>query len=300
MTTKNVKTDLLIPERDPHYIEWGNYDLIEKIIGSGKFFPVWITGHTGNGKTQMVEQVCAKLGRELVRLNMTPETDQDDLLGGFRLSNGSTEFVRGPVTVAMEKGAVLLLDEVDAAHSGRILALQAVLEGKPILLKATGDYIVPKEGFTVIATSNTKGRGSETGHYVGTNIMNAAFLDRFAATVEQEYPPEKIESEILQKYFISYKWKGVTKNHDKKEIHAAATYIQRLIEWAQEIRKSFDNESIDDVISTRSLVNIIKGYSIVEDEITPIKLAVSRYDKQTADAMYSYYEKMNPSAKLTD
>ena len=268
-----------IPSVDKQYVAWGNHRTVEKIVKSKLFYPLFVTGLSGNGKTFMVEQICAKLKREMVRVNITIETDEDDLLGGFRLVDGETIFHKGPVVDAMERGAVLLLDEVDLA-SNKILALQPVLEGKGVYLKKINQWIEPADGFTIIATANTKGKGSESGAFIGTNILNEAFLERFAVTIEQEYPAVATEQKILNKVFTSL---GV----DDSE------FAKKLVDWADIIRKTFYDGGIDEVISTRRLVHISKAFSIFEDGSQAIDLCINRFDDETKEVFKDLYTKID-------
>ena len=268
-----------IPSVDKQYVAWGNHRTVEKIVKSKLFYPLFVTGLSGNGKTFMVEQICAKLKREMVRVNITIETDEDDLLGGFRLVDGETIFHKGPVVDAMERGAVLLLDEVDLA-SNKILALQPVLEGKGVYLKKINQWIEPADGFTIIATANTKGKGSESGAFIGTNILNEAFLERFAVTIEQEYPAVATEQKILNKVFTSL---GV----DDSE------FAKKLVDWAEIIRKTFYDGGIDEVISTRRLVHISKAFSIFEDRSQAIDLCINRFDDETKEVFKDLYTKID-------
>ena len=268
-----------IPSVDKQYVAWGNHRTVEKIVKSKLFYPLFVTGLSGNGKTFMVEQICAKLKREMVRVNITIETDEDDLLGGFRLVDGETVFHKGPVVDAMERGAVLLLDEVDLA-SNKILALQPVLEGKGVYLKKINQWIEPADGFTIIATANTKGKGSESGAFIGTNILNEAFLERFAVTIEQEYPAVATEQKILNKVFTSL---GV----DDSE------FAKKLVDWADIIRKTFYDGGIDEVISTRRLVHISKAFSIFEDRAHAIDLCINRFDDETKEVFKDLYTKID-------
>ena len=265
-----------IPEVDKDYVKFGHHKDIEKIISSGIFYPIFLTGLSGNGKTFSVEQVCAKLQRELVRVNITIETDEDDLLGGFRLVDGQTEFHKGPVVEALERGAVLLLDEVDLA-SNKILALQPVLEGKGVYLKKINQWVQPADGFNIIATANTKGKGSETGAFIGTNILNEAFLERFAITLEQEYPTATIETKIVNNVFTAH---GVTE----------PDFARRLVDWAGIIRKTFYDGGTDEIVSTRRLVHIAKAFSIFDDKLKSIELCIARFDEDTKATFRKLYE----------
>ena len=263
-----------IPEKDDSYIQFGTYTPIKKIVKSKLFYPAFITGLSGNGKTMSVEQVCADLGRELIRVNITIETDEDDLIGGFRLVDGSTVWHNGPVVEALERGAVLLLDEIDLA-SNKILCLQSVLEGKGVYLKKIGKYVRPAAGFTVIATANTKGKGSDDGRFVGTNVLNEAFLERFPITIEQEYPSASIETKIL-----------LANDCDQE-------FTENLIKWAGVIRKTFYEGGVDEVITTRRLVHIAKAYAIFGDRLQAVTHCVNRFDNDTKQSFLDLYTKVD-------
>jgi hypothetical protein len=269
----------LVPDKDDTFVPFGNFSDLKKIIKSKIFYPTFITGLSGNGKTLSVEQVCAALNRELIRVNITIETDEDDLIGGFRLVNGETVWHNGPVIEALERGAVLLLDEVDLA-SNKILCLQSVLEGKGIFLKKTGRYVQPKAGFNVIATANTKGKGSDDGRFIGTNVLNEAFLERFALTFEQEYPTVAIETNILIRIAAS------VGKHDED-------FCKNLANWADIIRKTFADGGIDEVISTRRLVHIMRAYAIWGDRMKAIKFCVNRFDDETRQSFIELYDKID-------
>ena len=277
----------LVPENDPLFVPFGNYKTVEKIIKSGMFYPVYVTGLSGNGKTFSVEQACAKTRREVIRVNFTLETDEDDLIGGFRLVNGETKFFKGPVIAAMEKGAVLLLDEIDLANPAKIMCLQSILEGKGYFIKKTGEFITPADGFTVVATGNTKGKGSEDGRFIGTNVMNEAFLERFPITCEQDYPTPAIEKKILGKVFDDL---GVTDGD----------YCTKLVDWADIIRKTFYDGGVDEVISTRRLVHIAKAYSIFEDRMTAIDMCINRFDDDTKQSFRDLYAKIDAGVLMSD
>jgi len=269
----------LIPSKDENYVPFGNFTDVKKIIQSGIFYPTFITGLSGNGKTFSVEQACAALNRELIRVNITIETDEDDLIGGFRLINGETVWHNGPVIEALERGAVLLLDEVDLA-SNKILCLQSVLEGKGVFLKKTGRYVQPAKGFNVIATANTKGKGSDDGRFIGTNVLNEAFLERFALTFEQEYPTPATETKILLRVAASLG------KHDEE-------FCTNLANWADIIRKTFADGGIDEVISTRRLVHIIRAYAIWGNRMKAIKVCVNRFDDETKQSFVELYDKID-------
>jgi hypothetical protein len=268
----------LVPQKDPNYVPFGNFNDVKKIIKSRIFYPTFITGLSGNGKTVSIEQVCAQLGRELIRVNITIETDEDDLIGGFRLVDGSTVWHNGPVVEALERGAILLLDEVDLA-SNKILCLQSILEGKGVFLKKIGRYVQPKSGFNVVATANTKGKGSDDGRFIGTNVLNEAFLERFALTFEQEYPTIAVETKILNNYCSEL---GCC---DEK-------FINALVVWAEIIRKTFNEGGVDEVISTRRLVHIIRAYSIFGNELKSINVCLNRFDEDTKQSFLDLYDKI--------
>jgi hypothetical protein len=269
----------LIPSRDDTFVKFGNFGDLKKIVQSRLFYPTFITGLSGNGKTFSVEQVCAQLDRELIRVNITIETDEDDLIGGFRLVNGETVWHNGPVTEALQRGAILLLDEIDLA-SNKILCLQSILEGKGVFLKKIGKYITPAEGFNVFATANTKGKGSEDGRFIGTNVLNEAFLERFPVTFEQEYPTPVIEQKILQK---CSKPLGVND----------VEFCKRLVDWGDIIRKTFYDGGVDEIISTRRLVHIIRAYSIFGDKAKAIEVCVNRFDDETKQSFMELYDKVD-------
>ena len=273
--------EIYVPSKDATFIKWGEFSKLKKIIESKLFFPTYIAGMSGNGKTMMVEQACAILKREYVRVQISPETDEDDLIGGFRLINGETVFQKGPVVKAMERGCILMIDEIDRA-TNKIMCLQGVLEGKPILLKKTGQVITPAAGFNVIATANTKGRGSDEGRYTAASIIDDAFLERFVAVVDQEYPPYATERKILL---------ANAKSFDVKDTE----FIEKLVAWSNVIRKTFEAEGVDDVVSTRRLCHIIKAFSIFEDRMAAIKMCVSRFEEETREAFLDLYTKIDES-----
>ena len=279
-----VTTRNLVPQKEPNFIPFGNFTDVKKIIASKLFYPTFITGMSGNGKTLGVEQACAALNRELIRVNITIETDEDDLIGGFRLVNGETVWHNGPVIEALERGAVLLLDEVDLA-SNKILCLQSVLEGKGLFLKKTGRYVTPKSGFNIIATANTKGKGSDDGRFIGTNVLNEAFLERFALTFEQDYPHVKTEQKILEKASASL---GVL---DKE-------FCEHLANWADIIRRTFNDGGIDEVISTRRLVHIIRAFAIWQNRMKAIKVCTNRFDDETKQSFIELYDKIDAGVDL--
>ena len=274
----------LVPSKDPNFVPFGNFPDVKKIIQSGIFYPTFITGLSGNGKTLGIEQACAALKRELIRVNITIETDEDDLIGGFRLVNGETVWHNGPVIEALERGAILLLDEVDLA-SNKILCLQSVLEGKGLFLKKTGRYVERRPGFNIFATANTKGKGSEDGRFIGTNVLNEAFLERFALTFEQEYPTVATETKILEKAATSL---AVL---DKE-------FCSHLANWADIIRRTFNDGGVDEVISTRRLVHIVRAFAIWHDRMKAIKVCTNRFDDETKQSFIELYDKIDAGVDL--
>ena len=273
----------LIPEKDDTFVSFGNFPDVKKVISSGLFYPTFITGLSGNGKTFSVEQACAALKRELIRVNITVETDEDDLIGGFRLVDGETVWHNGPVVEAMQRGAILLLDEIDLA-SNKIMCLQSVLEGKGVFLKKIGTNIIRKAGFNIFATANTKGKGSDDGRFIGTNVLNEAFLERFPITFEQQYPTVTYEVKILTKVAESLKIPMVGEHTD---------FIKHLCSWSDIIRKTFADGGIDEVISTRRLVHIIKSYSIFGKKDKAIKVCLNRFDDETKQTFVELYDKID-------
>ena len=274
----------LIPDKDDTFVKFGNFNDIKKIIASNLFYPTFITGLSGNGKTFSVEQVCAQLKRELIRVNITIETDEDDLIGGFRLVNGETAWHNGPVVEALERGAVLLLDEIDLA-SNKILCLQSILEGKGVFLKKIGKFVKPVAGFTVVATANTKGKGSDDGRFIGTNVLNEAFLERFPVTFEQSYPAPATEQRILE---------GVALDLGVED----RDFCKRLVDWADIIRKTFYDGGIEEIISTRRLVHIVRAYSIFQDKAKAIQVCVNRFDDETKQSFLELYDKVDVDFKM--
>ena len=286
LVASNMERQNLVPAPFEGFVPWGNYGNLKKIVKSGMFYPVFITGLSGNGKTLMVEQLHAELGKELIRLNITIETDEDDLLGGFRLVNGETKFVPGPVIEAMERGCTLLLDECDLG-SNKMLALQPVLEGKGVFLKKVNKWITPKDGFNVIATANTKGKGSEDGRFIGTNILNEAFLERFAITIEQPYPTATVEKKIVI---------GSMKKYGEVD----EEFADNLVTWAEVIRKTFYDGGVDEIISTRRLDHIVKAFTIFKDKMTAIEMCVARFDEDTKESFIDLYTKVDAGVMVTD
>ena len=269
----------LVPEKDETFVKFGPFADVKKIIQSRLFYPTFITGLSGNGKTFSVEQACAQLNRELIRVNITIETDEDDLIGGFRLVDGNTVWHNGPVIESLERGAILLLDEIDLA-SNKILCLQSILEGKGVFLKKIGKWVKPAAGFNIIATANTKGKGSEDGRFIGTNVLNEAFLERFPVTFEQSYPHVKIEEKMLRLHSASV---GV---HDD-------SFIKKLVDWADIIRRTFYDGGIEEIVSTRRLVHIIRAYSIFKDKAKAIQNCVNRFDDETKQSFMELYDKVD-------
>ena len=286
LVASNMEKQNLIPAAFEGFVPWGNFSTIEKVVKSGMFYPIFVTGLSGNGKTLMIEQVCAKLNKELIRVNITIETDEDDLLGGFRLVNGETKFVPGPVIEAMERGCTLLLDECDLG-SNKLLALQPVLEGKGVFLKKINKWVTPKEGFNVMATANTKGKGSEDGRFIGTNILNEAFLERFAITVEQPYPTAAVEKKIVV---------GSMKKYGEVD----EEFATNLVTWAEVIRKTFYDGGVDEIISTRRLDHIVKAFTIFKDKMTAIEMCVARFDEDTKESFIDLYTKVDAGVMTSE
>ena len=264
---------------DKTFVPWGAFSDIVKIVKSNMFYPTYISGLSGNGKTFMVEQACAKVGKEFIRVQINPETDEDDLLGGFRLINGETVFSKGPVLKAMENGAILLLDEIDRA-TNKIMCLQGILEGKPVLVKKTGEVVTPAEGFNVIATANTKGKGSEDGRFTAASIIDDAFLERFTISVDQHFPSLNIEKKIVLKHMAKY---------DAID----SDFADKLVTWADIIRKTFYDDGVDEVISTRRLCHIVQTFSIFNKRDKAIDLCISRFDSDTKEAFLDLYSKVD-------
>ena len=273
-----TEVENLVPIKDDNYVPFGFFRDLESILKSKVFYPVFITGLTGNGKTTMVEQVCSKLKRECVRVNVSIETDEDDLVGGSTLIDGNVTFREGPVILAMRRGAVLLIDEIDRG-SNKLMCIQGILEGKPYFNKKNGDVIYPAPGFTVVATANTKGQGSDSGKYIAAQILDEAFLERFPITVEQEYPNAKIEHKIII--------------NNMKELGCEdAEFADKLVTWAEVIRKTYLEDAIDELISTRRLVHIVKAFSMFKDRQKAIELCINRFDGDTKNSFMDLYKKM--------
>ena len=269
---------------DPTFVPWGSFKDVTQIIKSEMFYPTYESGLSGNGKTFMIEQACAKLGKEFIRVQINPETDEDDLIGGFRLINGETVFAKGPVLKAMESGAILLLDEIDRA-TNKIMCLQGILEGKPVLVKKTGETISPAKGFNVFATANTKGKGSDDGRFTAASILDDAFLERFTISIDMQFPGLAIEKKILSKHMVKF---------DVEDIE----FVTKLVTWADIIRKTFYDDGVDEVISTRRLCHIVQTFSIFNDRMKSIDLCVSRFDEDTKIAFLDLYTKVDSGAQL--
>ena len=286
----NMEKQNLVPSVFEGFVPWGHFKDIKQIVKSGLFYPIFVTGLSGNGKTLMIEQVHADMNKELIRVNITIETDEDDLLGGFRLVNGETKFVPGPVIEAMEKGCTLLLDECDLG-SNKLMCLQPVLEGKGVYLKKVNKWITPKDGFNVMATANTKGKGSEDGRFIGTNILNEAFLERFAVTIEQPYAAASVEKKIVLGSMKKYG--AVDEN-----------FADNLVTWSEVIRKTFYDGGVDELISTRRLDHIVKAFAIFKDKMKSIEMCVARFDDDTKESFMDLYTKIdagvNPLEETTE
>jgi hypothetical protein len=276
----------LIPKKDPQYVSWGHFKDIKTVLEKKIFYPIFVTGLSGNGKTSMIREVCAKLRRDFIRINITVETDEDDLLGGFRLVNGETVWQDGPLVVAMKTGAVALIDEVDLA-SHKIMCLQPIMEGQPIYLKKINEVVYPQHGFNIVATANTKGKGSEDGRFMGTNILNEAFLDRFSATFYQEYPSAAYETKILKKQF---------QLHDLQE----DDFVDKLVKWADVIRQSYKEGAIDEIITTRRLIDITKSFAIFNDKMKSVMMCLERFDTETKESFSDLYTKVDAGVSLEE
>ena len=282
----NMEKQNLVPALFEGFVPWGHFSTIKQIVKSGLFYPVFVTGLSGNGKTLMIEQIHADMKQELIRVNITIETDEDDLLGGFRLVNGETKFVPGPVIEAMERGCTLLLDECDLG-SNKLMCLQPVLEGKGVYLKKVNKWITPKLGFNVMATANTKGKGSEDGRFIGTNVLNEAFLERFAITIEQPYAAAATEKKIIV---------GAMKKYGSID----EEFATNLVTWAEVIRKTFYDGGVDEVISTRRLDHIVKAFAIFKDKMKSIELCVARFDDDTKESFMDLYTKIDAGVDVSE
>ena len=279
-------TGNIVPKKDPIFVSFGNYPDIKSIVKSNRFYPVFITGLSGNGKTMGVTQACAEAKRELIRVNITIETDEDDLLGGYRLKDGQTVWQNGPVIEAMERGAILLLDEVDLA-SNKIMCLQPILEGSGVFVKKINKFVKPAQGFNVIATANTKGQGSDDGKFIGTNVLNEAFLERFPVTFEQKYPSVAIEKKILN---------NTLKASGKSDVK----FIDKLTTWADVIRKTYFDGGVDEIISTRRLVHITQAYAIFDNKMKAIQMCTNRFDDDTKNSFVELYTKVDSGSSVED
>ena len=279
-------TGNIVPKKDPIFVSFGNYPDIKSIVKSNRFYPVFITGLSGNGKTMGVTQACAEAKRELIRVNITIETDEDDLLGGYRLKDGQTVWQNGPVIEAMERGAILLLDEVDLA-SNKIMCLQPILEGSGVFVKKINKFVKPAQGFNVIATANTKGQGSDDGKFIGTNVLNEAFLERFPVTFEQSYPSVAIEKKILN---------NTLKASGKSDVK----FVDKLTTWADVIRKTYFDGGVDEIISTRRLVHITQAYAIFDNKMKAIQMCTNRFDDDTKNSFVELYTKVDSGASVED
>ena len=281
-----TNTEALIPKKDSNFVPFGNFSDLENIIKSGIFYPAYISGPTGNGKSTMVEQICAKHKRPLIRVNLNMMTDEEQLIGSKTLEDGNVKIVEGPVLIAMRTGTTLLLDEIDAGAANTLLCLQPILEGKPYYFKLKNEMIIPAKGFNVIATVNTKGKGSDDGRYIGTNILNEAFLERFAVTFNQEYPSAKIEGKIVTNLMTSYECLD-------------ETFADNLVKWADAIRKTFDDGGVDETITTRRMIHIVRAFAIFKNQTKAIELCCNRFDAATKSAFIDLYDKIaNPEPEV--
>ena len=269
----------LIPAKDSNFVPFGNYADLENIIKSKIFYPAYISGPTGNGKSTMVEQICAKHKRPLIRVNLNMMTDEEQLIGTKTLEDGNVLIVEGPVLIAMRTGCTLLLDEIDAGSANTLLCLQPILEGKPYYFKLKNEMIVPAEGFNIFATANTKGKGSDDGRYIGTNVLNEAFLERFAVTFEQDYPNAKIEQKIIENLMETYGCKDVE-------------FAETLVKWADAIRRTFADGGVDETITTRRMIHIVRAYAIFKKREKAVELCCNRFDTATKTAFIDLYEKV--------
>jgi hypothetical protein len=285
---EHVNTMNLVPEKDPEFVPFGDFSLLKKIINSKAFFPVYISGESGNGKTKMVYEVCAQSKKELIRANITESTDEDDLIGGYRLVNGETVWQDGPVVEAMKRGAALLLDEINLA-SPKIMCLQPILEGNPIYIKKTNTIVYPVHGFNIVATANTKGKSSDDGRYIGSNTLNEALLDRFAINIEHEYPSRDVEIKILSNILESFD----SKSQENVE------YVTKLVDWAKTIRDTFEAGGIDEIITTRRLIHILRFFLIAGgNRMRAIRYCTSRFDSDTKKAFFSLYQKLDSTVEI--
>lgn len=281
-TVDYANLDSLVPKKDPNFVPFGNYSDLENIIKSKIFYPAYISGPTGNGKSTMVEQICAKHKRPLIRVNLNMMTDEDQLIGSKTLEDGNVEIVEGPVLIAMRNGTTLLLDEIDAGSANTLLCLQPILEGKPYYFKLKNEMIIPADGFNILATANTKGKGSDDGRYIGTNVLNEAFLERFAVTFEQEYPAAKVEVKIIKNLMTSFECLD-------------EEFAENLVKWAEAIRRTFEDGGVDETITTRRMIHIVRAYAIFKDRKKAVELCCNRFDSATKVAFQDLFEKVcNP------
>jgi hypothetical protein len=274
-----TNTDSLIPKKDANFVPFGNYTDLENIIKSKIFYPAYISGPTGNGKSTMIEQICAKHKRPLIRVNLNMMTDEEQLIGTKTLEDGNVSIVEGPVLIAMRNGTTLLLDEIDAGSANTLLCLQPILEGKPYYFKLKNEMIIPAEGFNIFATANTKGKGSDDGRYIGTNVLNEAFLERFAVTFEQDYPSAKIEQKIIENLMVSY-------GCEDQE------FAETLVKWADAIRRTFADGGVDETITTRRMIHIVRAYAIFKKREKAVELCCNRFDSATKTAFIDLYDKV--------
>jgi MoxR-like ATPase len=284
-TVDYSNVESLIPKKDPNFVPFGNYTDLENIIKSGIFYPSYISGPTGNGKSTMVEQICAKHKRPLIRVNLNMMTDEEQLIGSKTLEDGNVEIVEGPVLIAMRTGTTMLLDEIDAGSANTLLCLQPILEGKPYYFKLKNEMIIPAPGFNIIATANTKGKGSDDGRYIGTNVLNEAFLERFAVTFEQEYPNSKVEVKIIKNLMESY---GCVDEE----------FADTLVKWAESIRRTFDDGGVDETITTRRMTHIVRAFAIFKNRSKAVELCCNRFDSATKLAFIDLYEKVSNPAEV--
>jgi len=277
----------LVPKIDGNYVPFGNYKDLERIVASKQFYPTYISGPTGNGKSTSIEQICAKLQRPLIRVNLNKMTDEDQLIGSKTLVDGNVEIVEGPVMIAMRLGIPLLLDEIDAGGANTLLCLQPILEGKPFYFKLKNEMVYPAVGFNMFATANTKGKGSDDGRYIGTNVLNEAFLERFAVTFNQEYPDAKVEIKIVQNLMKSF---GVLDEE----------FASNLVKWAEAIRRTFDAGGVDETITTRRLVHIVRAFSIFKNQKKAIELCTNRFDDATRLAFVDLFDKVSAGEMIVE
>ena len=275
-----TNVESLIPSKDPNFVPFGNYADLENIIKSKIFYPAYISGPTGNGKSTMVEQICAKHKRPLIRVNLNMMTDEDQLIGSKTLEEGNVSIVEGPVLIAMRNGTTLLLDEIDAGSANTLLCLQPILEGKPYYFKLKNEMIIPAPGFNVLATANTKGKGSDDGRYIGTNVLNEAFLERFAVTFEQEYPSAKVEVKIIKNLMDSFQCKD-------------DEFAETLVKWAEAIRRTFEDGGVDETITTRRMIHIVRAFAIFKDRKKAVELCCNRFDAATKVAFQDLFDRVS-------